>query len=291
MARPARPPPWRRCHDCHPLSAVPDRCVQSTLAKRADGSGASSQPGFASGGHPQARRARPDGGRPRAAPFVWNALEQGRRSAQAAMRHSTINLTMSTYTDPKLLDVHGALDALPALSLKADPISPCGRAMATGTDDLRRFPLAPVLAPTSVQAGQKPSFGDRGERITPARPDPPPVGTMSFADKRKGPSTTLVNGPGEVERKGVEPSTSALRTQPLRDVSYSAEGVATSDPAACTAACTGNAISANDNAGSTAQNDLDLEAVVEAWPALPDSLRQAIVTLVKAARIAGQHTP
>ena len=30
------------------------------------------------------------------------------RTAQAAMRHSTIDLTMNTYTDPKLLDVHGA---------------------------------------------------------------------------------------------------------------------------------------------------------------------------------------
>jgi integrase len=39
------------------------------------------------------------------------------RTAQAAMRHSTIDLTMSVYTDPKLLDVVGALDALPGLPL------------------------------------------------------------------------------------------------------------------------------------------------------------------------------
>ena len=39
------------------------------------------------------------------------------RTAQAAMRHSDINLTMGTYTDPKLLDVAGAMDALPALPL------------------------------------------------------------------------------------------------------------------------------------------------------------------------------
>jgi integrase len=31
------------------------------------------------------------------------------RTAQAAKRHSSIDLTMNTYTDPKLLDVHGAL--------------------------------------------------------------------------------------------------------------------------------------------------------------------------------------
>ena len=33
------------------------------------------------------------------------------------MRRSTIDLTMNVYTNPKLLDVQGALDALPALTL------------------------------------------------------------------------------------------------------------------------------------------------------------------------------
>ena len=37
------------------------------------------------------------------------------RTAQAAMRHSKIDLTMNVYTDPKLLDVAGAMEALPAL--------------------------------------------------------------------------------------------------------------------------------------------------------------------------------
>src|SRR5690606_5127922 len=39
------------------------------------------------------------------------------RTAQATMRHSDVNLTMNVYTDPKLLDVAGALDSLPALPL------------------------------------------------------------------------------------------------------------------------------------------------------------------------------
>src|SRR5262249_34524712 len=39
------------------------------------------------------------------------------RTAQAAMRHSKIDLTMNVYTDPALLDVRSALDALPLLSL------------------------------------------------------------------------------------------------------------------------------------------------------------------------------
>jgi len=37
------------------------------------------------------------------------------RTAQAAMRHSDPSLTANVYTDPKLLDVAGALEALPAL--------------------------------------------------------------------------------------------------------------------------------------------------------------------------------
>ena len=35
------------------------------------------------------------------------------------MRHSTIHLTMNTYTDPKLLDIRGAIDALPDPPLDA----------------------------------------------------------------------------------------------------------------------------------------------------------------------------
>ncbi len=37
------------------------------------------------------------------------------RTAQAAMRHSDPSLTANVYTDPKLLDVAGALEALPSL--------------------------------------------------------------------------------------------------------------------------------------------------------------------------------
>jgi hypothetical protein len=57
------------------------------------------------------------------------------------MRHSDIRLTMGLYTDPKLLDVQGALEALPALPLDgtaADAIR------ATGTDDS----LVRAVAPT-----------------------------------------------------------------------------------------------------------------------------------------------
>jgi integrase len=39
------------------------------------------------------------------------------RTAQAAMRHSTLDLTMNVYTDPQLLDVAGALERLPELKV------------------------------------------------------------------------------------------------------------------------------------------------------------------------------
>ena len=35
------------------------------------------------------------------------------RTAQAAMRHSSLDLTMNVYTDPTLLDVAGVLAARP----------------------------------------------------------------------------------------------------------------------------------------------------------------------------------
>ena len=36
------------------------------------------------------------------------------RIAMAAMRHSSIELTMNVYTDPALLDVAGAVESLPS---------------------------------------------------------------------------------------------------------------------------------------------------------------------------------
>src|SRR5207248_3080499 len=90
------------------------------------------------------------------------------RTAQAAMRHSDIKLTMNVYTDPRLLDVLGALDVLPALPLDADR----GQAAAAmGTDDRETR----TLAPTSDKPGQGLSIAgnpDRGgQASTPAVSD------------------------------------------------------------------------------------------------------------------------
>ena len=66
------------------------------------------------------------------------------RTAMSAMRHSSIDLTMATDTDPRLLDVQGAVNSLPTLSLTASRQDAPVTMRATGTDSQ----LAPLLAPT-----------------------------------------------------------------------------------------------------------------------------------------------
>ena len=82
------------------------------------------------------------------------------RTAQQAMRHSDIRLTMKTYTDPRLLDVAGAVDALPNLSLES--ITATASLRRTGTDEalLVAPSVAPMVAPNTVQTGQKEAFWD-----------------------------------------------------------------------------------------------------------------------------------
>ena len=82
------------------------------------------------------------------------------RTAQAAMRHSKIDLTMNVYTDPKLLDVAGAMEALPALSLTA--IADAGR--ATGTDDSTASQFAPGFAPATGKTTTLGSIPDKRAR-------------------------------------------------------------------------------------------------------------------------------
>jgi integrase len=75
------------------------------------------------------------------------------RTAQAAMRHSDPKLTANSYQDPHLIDVRGALDALPALPLDGgvhdNEVAALRRAVGGDAEGAVR--LAPGLAPTSVQ--------------------------------------------------------------------------------------------------------------------------------------------
>jgi integrase len=84
------------------------------------------------------------------------------RTAQAAMRHSDIKLTMNVYTDPKLLDVRGALDALPALPLHAARGEADAEGVrATGTDENAARKFAPGFVPTRYKPVQTESSADK----------------------------------------------------------------------------------------------------------------------------------
>ena len=69
------------------------------------------------------------------------------RTAQAAMRHSDPKLTANVYTDPRLLDVQSALDALPMLPLDCKPTENTRTMRATGTDGKPPNLVAPTVAP------------------------------------------------------------------------------------------------------------------------------------------------
>ncbi len=79
------------------------------------------------------------------------------RTAQAAMRHSSVDLTMNVYTDPRLLDVHGALDKLPPLPLHGGREKEEVAAKLTGTDDLPVSKFAPGFALTTDNSSKSES--------------------------------------------------------------------------------------------------------------------------------------
>ena len=134
------------------------------------------------------------------------------RTAQVAMRHSKIDLTMNVYTDPALLDVRGALDALPPLPLGAGQAE--GEALqATGTEgDFRQGvrSLAPTLAPTPdnlVQAGALPVISADGDG---KRADKETLAATSSSANGKGRLSSADNRPAYVGATGLEPVTPSV---------------------------------------------------------------------------------
>ena len=140
------------------------------------------------------------------------------RTAQAAMRHSKIDLTMNVYTDPKLLDVQGALDALPSLEWKSSPSTERAVVRATGTDHqdrtLKRDRMSSALVPLLV-----PNTGKRGESVSlavhPSNIDDERVATRTVRENRKKPSkkaspAVFADKALKVEDSGIEPLTSCM---------------------------------------------------------------------------------
>ena len=128
------------------------------------------------------------------------------------MRHSKIDLTMSVYTDPKLLEVRGALDALPTLPLDVDASQ--GEALrATGTDDPQRNQVqlvAPTVAPTWCNGTQSGATADKGTGTGRAGGDGTGIDVTSSSVKGKHPLTSPVSGCHGVGATGLEPVTPSV---------------------------------------------------------------------------------
>jgi integrase len=116
------------------------------------------------------------------------------RTAQAAMRHSDIKLTMNVYTDPKLLDVHGALDALPSLPMEAGRTANGDPAKATPTtrqaspEFARQFAGMPCKP---KQTGSNPDMRSSDGMVDAQQKN---IAVSSTADKREEPPTIPVSG-------------------------------------------------------------------------------------------------
>ena len=133
------------------------------------------------------------------------------RTAQAAMRHSSIDLTMNVYTDPALLDVAGALDELPALPLDGPPANDNDDKVitATGTDGADSQ-FAPGFAPKTDKRGQSKTFWDnRQKKRLRAEPDRQDVAS-SYAVNENKPLKRPVNDLEPERETGFEPATSSL---------------------------------------------------------------------------------
>ncbi len=61
------------------------------------------------------------------------------------MRHSSIDLTMNVYTDPRLLDVQGAVESLPQIFTTAEP-NDNRQHMAAGAETFSPSAVAVVVA-------------------------------------------------------------------------------------------------------------------------------------------------
>jgi integrase len=134
------------------------------------------------------------------------------RTAQAAMRHSDIKLTMGVYTDPRLLDVRGAVEKLPVLPLPDGANSPMpNAARMTGTDGRPRS-VTPVVTPTRGCGGQSGSsvvtIGSSNEWHASDQVKADSAGPVNG----KPPLTTPVVSGGQVGPAGFEPTTSCTPT-------------------------------------------------------------------------------
>jgi len=135
------------------------------------------------------------------------------RTAQAAMRHADVNLTMNVYTDPKLLDLAAAVETLPALPLGPEvrqsaraqnSLSPNGAEYSSGAS------LAPTLALTSGKCGQMASIADQIIGEASKQADGESLAVNGLVDKHLRPLSAVDNGRQAERETRLELATSSL---------------------------------------------------------------------------------
>ena len=132
------------------------------------------------------------------------------RTAQSVLRHSTVELTMNVYTDPRLLDLKAAVEALPSL-----PLHPVELRQVANGRSVRRSaaPVAPGVAPTVDHGWQKSSKAVNASKTADASNAAGVVAASRFPGTPKTPLTPADNGLTGVETIGIEPTTPALQRQ------------------------------------------------------------------------------
>ena len=129
------------------------------------------------------------------------------RTAQAAMRHASIDLTMNVYTDPRLLDLHGAVNALPELPLEGSIGSPAAL-RATGTDAAGLGEFAPKFAPTADNRCKPGTTADKGDAPAVIRALACQDAVSASGVGENGLSESTCDKPKKGWLRGLEPPTS-----------------------------------------------------------------------------------
>ncbi len=120
---------------------------------------------------------------------------------------------------PKLLDVAGAMNALPALPIALENgQSDVARiaVRATGTDNLTPSPLAPTLAPTAGKTRTLQSIRDKIAIIAEKSNTIETLAASAYPVKQNNPLTTAVSGLHDVGDAGLEPVASSLSSNQNR---------------------------------------------------------------------------
>ena len=130
---------------------------------------------------------------------MLSVAEVAPRVAQQAMRHSKMELTMNVYTDPRLLDVHGAVNKLPAMN----PVAPDeDEPVTVGGSEESESNMPPYMPPSTSQT--------ESSEVTSSQRD----GNSELLKKEEKPrQNTVLTGLSSVDDIGLEPTTSSMSTR------------------------------------------------------------------------------